>query len=236
MRLAISFSIETLALMMICCTNGSQFPAGRDRRGLPSTIEGDLDLVAGRDLLPDDLVVIRMADLQPVDASLPHGGKREAPFSVRADRGQGRKLAQEVREDEGERLLRQVLELSPDAAGAHHALGLLLVRRGGIDEAVEYLAAASNSQPGNERFGYIYGVALNSMGDSSNALLMLERSLGYNPNSRNLLMALATINRDSGALNAALRYTEALLAIPPQDPSVIQLRAQLQEMIQSQSN
>ncbi len=140
------------------------------------------------------------------------------------------------REDEGERLLRQVLELSPDAADAHHALGLLLVRRAGIDEAVEYLAAASNSQPGNERFGYIYGVALNSIGDSSNALLMLERSLGYNPNSRNLLMALATINRDNGALDAALRYTEALLAIPPQDPSVIQLRAQLQEMIQSQSN
>ncbi len=140
------------------------------------------------------------------------------------------------REDEGERLLRQVLEVSPDAADAHHALGLLLVRRGGINEAIEYLAEASNSQPRNERFGYIYGVALNSIGDSSNALLTLERSLGYNPNSRNLLMALATINRDSGALDAALRYTEALLAIPPQDPSVIQLRVQLQEMIQSQSN
>ena len=140
------------------------------------------------------------------------------------------------REDEGERLLRQMLEVSPDAADGHHALGLLLVRRGSIDEAVEYLAAASNSQPGNERFGYIYGVALNSIGDSSNALLMLERSLGHNPNSRNLLMALATINRDNGSLNAALRYTEDLLALSPQDPSVIQLRAQLQEMIQSQSN
>ncbi|MFP5286035.1 MAG: ammonia-forming cytochrome c nitrite reductase subunit c552, partial [Thermoanaerobaculia bacterium] len=60
------------------------------------------------------------------------------------------------RDAEGEALLRQ----APDEAGVHHALGLLLVRLGRLDEALPELARAVELAPGEARYAYVYEVAL----------------------------------------------------------------------------
>ncbi|HET9229412.1 MAG TPA: multiheme c-type cytochrome [Thermoanaerobaculia bacterium] len=60
------------------------------------------------------------------------------------------------RDAEGEALLRQ----APDDASVHHALGLLLVRLGRLDEALPELARAVELAPGEARYAYVYEVAL----------------------------------------------------------------------------
>jgi Flp pilus assembly protein TadD len=64
------------------------------------------------------------------------------------------------REAEAETILRQGLELSPQDATLHHALGLSLVRQQRGPEALRELRRATDLDPRNERFAYVYEVAL----------------------------------------------------------------------------
>ena len=132
------------------------------------------------------------------------------------------------RDDDGERVLHEALATVPEAAEVHHALGLLLVRRQRLPEALEALEQAATLLPENARFSYVYGVALHSTGGTDQALMVLERAAMRHPYDRDLLTALATIHRDNGSLNAALRYARNLLALAPQDPTARQLVEQLE--------
>ena len=64
------------------------------------------------------------------------------------------------REAEAETILREGLELSPRDATLHHALGLSLVRQQRGAEALRELKLATDLDPRNERFAYVYEVAL----------------------------------------------------------------------------
>jgi Flp pilus assembly protein TadD len=64
------------------------------------------------------------------------------------------------REAEAEAILREGLELSPRDATLHHALGLSLVRQQRGPEALRELKLATELDPRNERFAYVYEVAL----------------------------------------------------------------------------
>jgi Flp pilus assembly protein TadD len=64
------------------------------------------------------------------------------------------------REAEAEAILREGLELSPRDAMLHHALGLSLVRQQRGPEALRELKLATELDPRNERFAYVYEVAL----------------------------------------------------------------------------
>jgi len=78
------------------------------------------------------------------------------------------------RDDKAEVLLRDGLELEPNDATLHHALGLLLVRSGKPEEALAELRQAAVLQPDNSRFVYVYAVALNSLGQSEAAIELLR--------------------------------------------------------------
>ncbi|MCM2310454.1 MAG: hypothetical protein NDI84_03540, partial [Steroidobacteraceae bacterium] len=64
------------------------------------------------------------------------------------------------RETEAEATLREGLKLSPDAAALHHALGLALVRQQRKQEALLELKRATELEPGNARYRYVYDVAM----------------------------------------------------------------------------
>jgi len=113
-------------------------------------------------------------------------------------------------------------------AAVHHVLGLLLVRQGRSDEAMDHLAQAVSLDPQTPRFSYVYGVALNSTGRTGDALSALEAAHGRSPFDFDLLFALATINRDRGTFDAALGYARKLGALRPSDSSVRQLVSQLE--------
>jgi tetratricopeptide (TPR) repeat protein len=62
-------------------------------------------------------------------------------------------------ESEVEATLREGLALVPDAAALHHALGLSLVRQQRKQEALRELRRATELEPSNQRFRYVYDVA-----------------------------------------------------------------------------
>lgn len=64
------------------------------------------------------------------------------------------------REKEAEATLREGLKVSPDAAALHHALGLSLVRQQRKQEALRELQRATELEPGNARYRYVYDVAM----------------------------------------------------------------------------
>ena len=132
------------------------------------------------------------------------------------------------RDLDGEKLLREALRGAPREPVLHHALGLLLARQQRYPEAIVELALAVRLATGDARYAYVYAVALDSTGRRREALKVLEANHVRHPADRDTLLALATINRDLGAREAALRYGRKLLELLPAEAGVQQLVQQLQ--------
>ncbi|MGV7228772.1 MAG: tetratricopeptide repeat protein [Nitrospirales bacterium] len=120
---------------------------------------------------------------------------------------------------QGEGFLRQALEIAPNDASVHHALGLLLVRIGKKQEAMSSLKKATALQPDNSQYGYVYAIALHSTGESKKAAAMLEKIHLRHPNERQILMTLITIHRDLGNTNTALQFAKKLEALSQPSPA-----------------
>ena len=134
-------------------------------------------------------------------------------------RMQGRDLEAEV-------VLRDGLRHVP-AASLHHALGLTLVRLRKPVDALSELALAARLEPENPSYAYVYAIALHSTGRTKEALGVIEQALGRAPGSMDLLIAGATIARDSGDRARALGWAERLMSENPSDPSARQLVEEL---------
>ena len=128
------------------------------------------------------------------------------------------------RDAEAEPLLREALARTPDAAVLHHALGLLLVRRGQVPAALAALTRAAELAPDEPRYAYVLGIALHETGDDARALEVLRAARRRASGDADVLLALATISRDRGELNAARTYANALVALAPWDADAHALR------------
>jgi Flp pilus assembly protein TadD len=127
----------------------------------------------------------------------------------------------------GERVLRQGLVRLPGAAPLHHALGLLLARTGRSAEAVTELGKAAALAPSSARYAYVYAVALNSSGAGDRALAALKTAHDRHPGDPDILIALATINRDRGARGPARDYVQKLLQVAPELSEARRLASEL---------
>ena len=134
------------------------------------------------------------------------------------------------REAEGKKLLLEALKTAPESASAQHALGLLLVRTGQHRPALDHLARAAELEPDNSRHAYVYGVALNSLGESARAVRVLEKMLISRPHDRELLFALATIHRDRREFGEALVHSRRLLSLYPENAGYHRLERQLRAL------
>ena len=134
------------------------------------------------------------------------------------------------REEEGKKLLLEALKIVPRSASTQHALGLLLVRTGQRRAALGHLAQAAELEPDNSRHAYVYGVALNSLGESSQAIRVLEQALSSRSHDRDLLFALATIQRDRREFGEALVHSRRLLALYPENAGYQRLERQLRTL------
>jgi Flp pilus assembly protein TadD len=135
-----------------------------------------------------------------------------------------RGLDQEAR---GEQVLRQGIARVPGAAAVHHALGLLLARRGATQEAVAELGKAAELAPTSARYAYVHAVALNSAGAGDRALASLKAAHARHPGDPDVLIALATISRDRGARDAARAYARMLMQVAPELPEARRLAEEL---------
>ena len=127
-----------------------------------------------------------------------------------------------------ESLLRRALTLVPDYADVHYALGLALIRLKRGDEAVAEFARASELAPAQPHYAYVWALALQGVGQADRALAVLEAARGQHPRNRDLLVALATLSRDAGRNDAALRYARTLVEAFPEDPEARALLGQLE--------
>jgi tetratricopeptide (TPR) repeat protein len=131
------------------------------------------------------------------------------------------------RESEAEQTLRAALARDPDTAAVRFALGLSLVRQKRTPEALGELAAAARLAPDNARFAYVHGVALKDGGKPEAARRVFENALKRHPYDRDLLLALATFERDAGRAGKALAYARRLAEVAPENPDIRRLVVQL---------
>ncbi len=136
-------------------------------------------------------------------------------------------LREQQRDQEGEEVLRTALRHAPGTGALHHALGLVLVRLGRESEALESLARAAVLSPDDPRLSYVHGVALLSAGKPDGARAALERALERHPFDREILFALALLERDRGERAQALALARRLAAVWPGDPEA---RALVEEL------
>jgi Flp pilus assembly protein TadD/nitrate/TMAO reductase-like tetraheme cytochrome c subunit len=139
------------------------------------------------------------------------------------------------REQATEQTLRQGLAMAPNDAGLRHALGLSLVRQKRLAEALVELRLASELNPENPRYPYVYAVALDAAGQREEAMLVLRGTDKRHPGDVDVLAALATYSADAGRFTDALAYADRLVALTPTDRSSIEFRDQLRARAASKS-
>ena len=130
-------------------------------------------------------------------------------------------------EQKGEQVLNDALMMNPDFADAHYALGLLKVRQKKPADGLIHLERASDLRPEEPTYAYAYAIGLNSTGNGPRAVSVLEKALTKNPYSKDIIVALVTIQRDRGNLEEALRHAETLVSLWPQDQSFVRLYQEL---------
>jgi len=119
---------------------------------------------------------------------------------------------------ECERVLRRGLEATADKGPLHHALGLCLARQQRLDAALVELQRAAELAPEDTQRAYVYGIALSSAGRAEEASAVLGAALERRPADRELLYALATLQRDLGHRELARQYAERLVEATRGDP------------------
>ena len=135
---------------------------------------------------------------------------------------------QQGREEDGEKQLRKGLDVLPNAADLHHALGLLLVRKTDMPDALKELASAAKLAPDNVRYGYVYAVALHSSGKVKEALRILKALNANQPYDLDVLSALISMQRETGDFKSALVYARKAAEALPNDPGIKQLISDLE--------
>ena len=75
------------------------------------------------------------------------------------------------RDADAEAVLTEGLQKAPGNADLSHALGLLRVREGHVGEALPLLADAARANPANERYAYVYGIALHDSGQEKKGIM-----------------------------------------------------------------
>jgi len=123
------------------------------------------------------------------------------------------------RDDAGERVLREALARTPDVASLHRALGLLLVRRKNMPEALAEIRRAAELAPDDPDAQYTLAVALYSSGQPRAAVDLLDRTSRAHPGDRAVLAALVNYVRESGNLARAQELAERLVDVSGSDPS-----------------
>ena len=123
--------------------------------------------------------------------------------------------------------MEKVVRQRKDIRVAYLDMGAALMQMKRYPEALSLLARAADLLPDNARYSYVYAVALNSSGQASKAITILEQAHRRRPADRDVLVALVTIERDRGGAQAAIQYARELAALSPGDPQAQQLLTDL---------
>jgi predicted Zn-dependent protease len=107
-------------------------------------------------------------------------------------------LASKGQFDGALRVIEDGLKKSHDRASLEHAMGLLLVRAGNRDAALEHLERAHELAPDSPRLAYVYAVALYEADQQGRAIALLEKLHQRFDGDLGLLSALAGYQAKAG--------------------------------------
>lgn len=139
-----------------------------------------------------------------------------APGDPAALRAQARSAAARGDRLTAFRLLVAALELEPDSAEGHFALGTLLFGIGQVDAAIAALAMAAQLAPGNPQVRHNLGLALAKGGDAIRARSELAESVRLAPDAT-FLRSLALLDLSLGRSQDAAAGFRQLIACDPRD-------------------
>jgi len=116
----------------------------------------------------------------------------------------------------GETLYRATLQKNPDCWMAHDNLGVVLVSKGQLDEAITHYDQAVALRPANPRSHYDLGIALRQQGKIDDAAAEYEKALELRPQYEKAHNNLGNILLQRGQLDDAVSHYEKALAIQPE--------------------
>jgi tetratricopeptide (TPR) repeat protein len=172
-------------------------------------------------------LMLELGEFAAAESALNEAIERE-PYRVAAYVNLADLYRQSGREADAQSLLTAAVESNSEDPAGHFALGLALVRSGQDETALQKLHRAVELAPDSPYYQYVIGVALNSTGDRQQALSTLKEAHARFPGYRDITFALATINRDAGNTEEALRYARKLLALSATDSQALALITALQ--------
>jgi FkbM family methyltransferase len=154
-------------------------------------------------------------DPHPLAGGITRQRRTSAAASLQAAIDRGMALHQQGRVFEAERVLQDVLRQRPDEPGLLHQLGVLALRTGRIDLAIELFDRAIALKPDVAEPYSDRGMALRKLGRYEDALASYERALALKPD-----FAMAFNNRGSVLLDLnrpadALASCEQAIALSP---------------------
>lgn len=187
-------------------------------------VEAALTYVEFRDLLPlDEARAFASAaddfrEAMTVTAAMPDAALNLAEFETRLGN-----------DNAASRMYEHALRIGADSASVQHAYGLYLVRKRNSDAALIHLREATRLAPRTPQFVYVYAVALNSLGQSNEAVRILADAWERFPEHFNIGWALATISRDRGDIDKARVLAEELVERFPERQQARQLVSSLDD-------
>ena len=125
--------------------------------------------------------------------------------------------------------LDKAMKVAPDIAATQHALGLYAIRQNNIHGALDYLKQATLLEPSQQRYFYVYAVALDSVGKTNDAIDVLKRSDAQWPNQFDTLMTLMHYLEKSDLKSDSYAYLSRLSAIAPNHPEIQQRISELKK-------
>lgn len=134
-------------------------------------------------------------------------------------------------ETTAEAVLLAALQRIPNSGPVQHALGLSLIRRKRLNEAINYLTKAAENEPDNSRFRYVLAVALRQTGKAAEAMLQLKSTLARHPYDREVLLALVSYEIEAQDYSSAFERTKLLTELEPSRLDFRQLLGHLQQRV-----
>jgi tetratricopeptide (TPR) repeat protein len=125
--------------------------------------------------------------------------------------------------EKGKPHLEAALKYAPDSGLVHQAMGFYHIRMKNYQAAANSLIKAAELLPTDARVQFFCGVALNQVNRFKDALPYLKKAHELERFNIEYLSGLATICRDHGERDLALKYAQRLQKMDPLNPGYRQL-------------
>jgi tetratricopeptide (TPR) repeat protein len=125
---------------------------------------------------------------------------------------------QQKKNEEAEKLLREVLAENPEIVEINYSFALLLAEMGKNEESRKYFMKAMELIPDNARIVYNLALLENSLGNYGEAEKYLLRALNKEPDNYDFLYGICTFYLNHQQKGKALPYANRLISTYPDNP------------------